>query len=285
MGIPREVQIVKDSKDSDCNTTSIIPDASLLLNYGKKGLVMGNQYTQENSYAIKLNTLLKNIEKNCPEWEYVSGYTHSDGRVILRNKICGHEKDVSCITIRKISKRRNRTTDQTVLVCRVCEEQRKREAEQVKHKRIEYEQFVNRKPAKVIQMQIRECTQCGAFFYDQSGRHKYCSKECAKRVQNAQSNRKKDFRRRVSKTEESNSINLQALYKRDKGICWLCGKPCDMSLDGNDNYYPSIDHIIPIARGGKDRWDNVKLAHRICNTLKSDHLFTLPHSLTQGEAT
>ena len=34
------------------------------------------------------------------------------------------------------------------------------------------------------------------------------------------------------------------------------------------NNYPSIEHIKPAALGGSHTWDNVKLAHRRCNSLK-----------------
>ncbi|WP_210434349.1 HNH endonuclease [Virgibacillus sp. SK37] len=39
-------------------------------------------------------------------------------------------------------------------------------------------------------------------------------------------------------------------------------------IAGDD--YPSIEHVIPISKGGTHTWDNVKLAHRKCNNLKSD---------------
>ena len=38
------------------------------------------------------------------------------------------------------------------------------------------------------------------------------------------------------------------------------------------NSYPSIDHIIPVSRGGTHTWDNVQLAHRYCNSIKSNKL-------------
>ena len=69
------------------------------------------------------------------------------------------------------------------------------------------------------------------------------------------------------------SITVKALYERDNGLCWLCGKRCDMNdyetrEDGTivcGENYPSVDHIIPVCEGGKDTWDNVRLAHRGCN--------------------
>lgn len=237
---------------------------------------MGNQYTQENSIDYCIGLLKKQIERRCPEWEYVKGYTWSDGKVILRNKICGHEREVSCITIRKIGNANAKTT-QRKLVCRECEKA-ERESEKIKaHKRIEYEKFKQEiKPVKVHQTTINICPVCGAFYFTQKSNSKFCSKECLKKQQAFISNRHKDFRRRVAKTKESKEITLQALYKRDKGICWICGKPCDITLDSNDKYYPSIDHVVPIAKGGRDLWDNVKLAHRICNSVKSDHIIISP---------
>jgi 5-methylcytosine-specific restriction endonuclease McrA len=31
---------------------------------------------------------------------------------------------------------------------------------------------------------------------------------------------------------------------------------------------PTIDHIIPMAKGGGHIWDNVQVAHAICNSTK-----------------
>ncbi|WP_153301198.1 HNH endonuclease [Priestia flexa] len=67
-------------------------------------------------------------------------------------------------------------------------------------------------------------------------------------------------------------ISIERLMKRDKGICYLCNESVDIKLDPNHDYYPSIEHVIPVAKGGTHSWDNVKLAHRKCNYLKSDEV-------------
>ena len=36
-----------------------------------------------------------------------------------------------------------------------------------------------------------------------------------------------------------------------------------------DNY-PTIDHVMPLAKGGMHSWDNVRLAHHGCNSAKGD---------------
>lgn len=81
-------------------------------------------------------------------------------------------------------------------------------------------------------------------------------------------------------------INLLSLFERDGGICWLCGefcliedKECRVSEKGNVyiatfGNYPSIDHVIPLAKGGSHTWKNVRLAHKKCNSLKRDKIIT-----------
>ena len=66
-------------------------------------------------------------------------------------------------------------------------------------------------------------------------------------------------------------ISLQALVRRDGLNCALCGKLCnwnDIKQGCCGPTYPSIDHIIPMSKGGAHSWNNVQVAHRSCNTMK-----------------
>ena len=57
-------------------------------------------------------------------------------------------------------------------------------------------------------------------------------------------------------------------------ICGVCGKPVDFSLKYPDPYSPTVDHIIPISKNGDpSALENLQLAHRICNRLKSNKLY------------
>ena len=59
-----------------------------------------------------------------------------------------------------------------------------------------------------------------------------------------------------------------------QSICGICGKPVDKSLKYGDPMAPTIDHIIPIAKGGHPSdIENLQLAHWTCNRQKADKLF------------
>ena len=58
-------------------------------------------------------------------------------------------------------------------------------------------------------------------------------------------------------------LTNRALFRRDQNICLYCGKTfdeCDLSRD----------HVVPISRGGKDKWTNVVTSCKRCNAHKGN---------------
>lgn len=54
-------------------------------------------------------------------------------------------------------------------------------------------------------------------------------------------------------------VDRETIFERDNWICGICGgqvRPKDATLD----------HIVPVARGGAHTADNLRLAHHICNS-------------------
>lgn len=91
----------------------------------------------------------------------------------------------------------------------------------------------------------------------------FCSKYC----RNAQHVRNRQHWRRSGKKGRITKIELSDLYQRDGGKCQLCGKVVDMNAK-NLSRKPTIDHIIPLSKGGLHEWSNVQLAHLGCNSRK-----------------
>ena len=67
-------------------------------------------------------------------------------------------------------------------------------------------------------------------------------------------------------------VDYESLFNRDDGICGICGLPVLFDKFADDNWGGTIDHIVPISVGGKHSMANCQLAHRICNSLKSNSL-------------
>lgn len=211
--------------------------------------------------AERLKTLL------CDEFEWAGGYTCSTGYVTIRCKQCGAEFERSAQAIRK----------QQVKNCPCCvqqkAEQRERELEerrimreaQEEARRRDREQKERERSESIRQV---DCVVCGKRFETRKPNKLCCSQECSRKY----TNRHHD--KRIAKDKRVDfGINARSLYKRDKGVCWICGGQCDLNDYITKNgyfvagdWYPSVDHIVPICDGGEDSWENVKLAHRSCNT-------------------
>jgi hypothetical protein len=62
----------------------------------------------------------------------------------------------------------------------------------------------------------------------------------------------------------------RAVYNRDGWTCQLCLGPVDKRLRMGHPHCATIDHIIPQAHGGTNVFDNLQLAHAICNHVRGD---------------
>lgn len=63
-------------------------------------------------------------------------------------------------------------------------------------------------------------------------------------------------------------MTVEDLAERDGAICSICDETVDMELRRPDPLSPSVDHLIPRARGGEDVPENLRLAHLVCNVRK-----------------
>lgn len=234
-----------------------------------KGIAPQKSTPPTNDRGIKSdNEVASFIAERQKGFEYAGNYTGADGTVDLKCKECGSITTRSMITVRHKG-----------IKCRECERiaKEKREANESLLKWFNGIVADIRKEEKQIKAQEKEeakyhpCAVCG-----KPTKNKYtCSTKCSTKRNNT---RKEQQRRiKIANALVDEDITLEGLYRRDKGICALCGEACEWNdyewregfkITGNN--YPSLDHIIPLAKGGEHSWNNIQLAHRICNSLKAD---------------
>lgn len=82
--------------------------------------------------------------------------------------------------------------------------------------------------------------------------------------------RSNDQARRARK--KGNSVTSAALLvdivERDGLMCAACGGAVDFDLAWPNPFSKSVDHRIPLARGGEHSLDNCQLMHLRCNISK-----------------
>lgn len=218
-----------------------------------------------------INNVIRIINERAPDFEYAGNYTGSDGHVDLRCKKCGHIRRANWNTLRH----------KGIKTCPNCLEIAKQKHEAEVKKLSEAEKLrkeCDKRGKEVVRLltraiKLHRCPVCGTV----TDNKLYCSSKCSAKAYET----KKDAnrRKRITNALIDKDISLEALYKRDNGICHICGGKCDW---GDHKYkgryfivgkkYPSIDHVIPLSKGGTHSWDNVKLAHLSCNSAKGASL-------------
>ena len=63
-------------------------------------------------------------------------------------------------------------------------------------------------------------------------------------------------------------ITLRGVVERGNYICHICGNPIYTFYKPRTKQCATIDHIIPLCRGGEHSWNNVAPAHLSCNCKK-----------------
>ena len=202
-----------------------------------------------------------------PTYTYVSGYTNAKGNVLVKCNKCGYKMQYSVDRLTR--KNKNIACKNCLLLQRKKQKEQKAKANdmlkrQAKHiydiklnKRKEIERIY--KKFKKNTLYVQKCVVCNEEYVGHS-QSKYCPM-CRKKVSHHHSYK-----------------SLKRLYDRDNGICHICNELCDWNdkiIDKGTiivgSNYPSIDPIIPLAKGGTDDWNNLGLAHVRCNLIKKDN--------------
>ena len=243
-------------------------------------------------------------------FKYIGGYSDKNGKATVECCKCGARFDrtvdfiwrhgVSCPECKKAE-----TAKQQAENAKRQAERKKNEAE---IRTLEKEWFRLLNPPRDFYAEQHEafldrsgiCEVCGKAYtvreyVESCGLKKaqdggVCSAEC-RRLKKRREERESRKRRGVNDNDRHRakkygcaydpSITLKKLVERDGLRCAICGGMCDwndLTYSGHCGpTYPSKDHIIPLAKGGTHTWDNMQVAHHICNSLKGDRLEEVLH--------
>jgi 5-methylcytosine-specific restriction endonuclease McrA/uncharacterized Zn finger protein (UPF0148 family) len=233
-------------------------------------------------------------------FDYLGGYTNSTGIVTLKCKTCGDEFERTVSFLKHGNVICQKCEHEKTLIRQAERREAQRQESAKKQARREAEReakrLANNLEPSAYQLSrmallddVHVCKVCGKEYtlreYMQSTGSKYyrdsgyCSAECRdaynkERVKISHKGRQDSHRHRAVKfgCAYDSSVTLAKLIKRDGLRCAICGEMCDPNDHSWSKYsgpmYPSIDHIVPMSKGGGHVWDNVQIAHIICNSEK-----------------
>lgn len=114
--------------------------------------------------------------------------------------------------------------------------------------------------------------------YRRANREMILEQERRNRQSNPEREREKCRRRRARLLNALvATVDLQEIWTRDDGQCQICSIAIDATLKWPHRLSLTIDHLMPLSRGGTHEPANVRLAHSVCNSRKGDRL---PEELT-----
>jgi endogenous inhibitor of DNA gyrase (YacG/DUF329 family) len=114
------------------------------------------------------------------------------------------------------------------------------------------------------------CPTCGKSwrFTGVRAARRFCSLACTKKAhqQSGSTRIRKAVRERGIRSQK---INARLVLQRDRWRCHLCGVRTPARLRGHRHpCAPVVDHVVPLAMGGDNTYDNVKCACHACNEKK-----------------
>ena len=112
----------------------------------------------------------------------------------------------------------------------------------------------------------RRCKLCGEWF-KHGGDVKYCRDYCA-----TCRDRGLSFDRFEKFGCAWETVNPRIVFERDNWTCQHCGYATPEWLRGLGAEGPTLDHILPIAKGGAHSYANTQCLCHTCNSIKSDRI-------------
>lgn len=228
-------------------------------------------FVSAKKYLVYRSRWINHLEKIHPEIKYVSGYkmqkdNSKSFQVLVQDRKTGIRFSVASSKLRKPTWKPHL---EFIPPRKVFKEDRQKWYP-IANRNCWGQLIVNSKIKPIVFLQ---CKYCGKTFEQHRG-SLFCSIECAHKYSHYYKHKQKTYRTQKAKKNGNydKSITLAKVYKRDHGVCYICGKHLILNDDYNRLDAPTIEHVVPICRGGTHTWDNVRLACRACNNAKGTKL-------------
>ena len=121
-------------------------------------------------------------------------------------------------------------------------------------------------PSMVSSIFYAECGECDKMHNNQ---YSYCSIKCKKKAEN----RLRELKTRAKiKSAYVEPVNRVKVFNACNWHCVMCGINTPRELMGTiEPNSPTLDHIVPLSKGGKHSYANTQLLCRNCNCfIKAD---------------
>lgn len=124
----------------------------------------------------------------------------------------------------------------------------------------------------------RTCEWCGGGFEIPTHREtRCCSFECSTKLWKQENpervrlhSQEAKFKRRARLREAPHeSFTVADVRLRHGDDCYLCDERINFKLKWPHPQSPSLDHVVPLARGGRHALENVAMTHLACNLSKA----------------
>lgn len=117
---------------------------------------------------------------------------------------------------------------------------------------------------------IKWCKNCNEVVNTHRAWQLYCDRTCSDMWKQTRSRQAQ-----VKRFKKASAPNIVArLYYKHDGLCGICKQTINLTIKHPHKMSLSIDHILPISKGGNNFQSNLQPTHLICNLLKSDNIPT-----------
>lgn len=100
---------------------------------------------------------------------------------------------------------------------------------------------------------------------DEEARDECCRYYLHKNTQKSNQNKTTTKSKRINITMDTK----KKVFEKYNGKCAICGKPLSLNPYEHDNFI-SIDHIVPLDKGGENKFSNYQATCCACNSAKTN---------------